>query len=133
LINRARTLVFSTALPGALCAAASAALGTLEADDLRRATLWKHIEHVTAGLRGLGLPAVARSAIFSVVLGHPDAAMEAARQMRARGLLVKPIRPPTVPAGTSRLRITLSAAHSRADVDKLLEGLASLRELRDAA
>ena len=133
LVNKARSLVFSTALPAALCDAAIEAIEILETDDLRRATLWRNIERLAAGLRDVGIAAEARSAIFSVVLGDPGAAVAAARKLRACGLLIKAIRPPTVPTGTSRLRITVNAAHSIADVDLLIGGLASLPELRDAA
>jgi 8-amino-7-oxononanoate synthase len=133
LLNRARSLVFSTALPAALCAASLEAIEIVENDDLRRANLWRNIDRFTAVLRSLGLRAEGGSAIFSVVLGSPDAAVEAARRLRARGLLVKPIRPPTVPEGTSRLRISLCATHAAADVERLAEGIASLPELRRAA
>lgn len=133
LLNRARSLVFSTAIPAALCAAALEAIHIVESDDLRRANLWRHIERVTSALRSLGLQAEASSAVFSVVLGSPDAAVAAARRLREQGLLVKPIRPPTVPEGTSRLRLSLSATHTAGEVERLVEGLASLPELRRAA
>ena len=75
------------------------------------------------GLRALGLPAEAATPIFPVVLGAPEAALSAAAQLRKRGLLVKPIRPPTVPAGSSRLRIAVSAAHTDDHLDLLLSAL----------
>ena len=133
LVNRARSLVFSTAIPAAVCAAGIAGVSIAESDVLRRANLWRHIERVALALRSLSVPAEARSPIFSVVLGTPEAAVEAARKLRVHGLLVKPIRPPTVPPGTSRLRVSLSATHSLSDIDRLLEGLAALPELRRAA
>ena len=80
----------------------------------------------------LGLPAVARSAIFPVVLGEPQRALDAAARLRERGLLVKPIRPPTVPEGTSRLRFALAAGHTEAHVQQALEALGGL-EVRVAA
>ncbi|HSP80489.1 MAG TPA: 8-amino-7-oxononanoate synthase, partial [Myxococcaceae bacterium] len=111
-LNRARPLVFSTALPAALCAAAEAAVELVERDDSLRSRLWRNIRRFSDGLRALGLPAEPRSAIFPVILGEPEHALEASRALRAEGLLVKAIRPPTVPVGTSRLRFCLSAAHS---------------------
>jgi 8-amino-7-oxononanoate synthase len=133
LVNRARPLVFSTSLPAAVCGAALEAIGIAESDDLRRATLWRNVERLATGLRSLGVAAEPRSPIFSIVLGAPEDALEAARRLRGHGLLVKAIRPPTVPEGTSRLRISLSAAHALADVDLLVDGLSQLPELRRAA
>ena len=126
LVNRARPLVFSTALPPAIACAASAALQLLAGPegDERRAALWRNIARFAAGLRALGLPAAESSHIFPVVLGAPERALEAAAALRARGLLVKAIRPPTVPQGTSRLRFSLSAAHTEAHVDQALSALA---------
>jgi 8-amino-7-oxononanoate synthase len=125
-LNRARPLVFSTALPAALCAAAEAAVDLVEYDEAVRARLWRNIRRFADGLRALGLPAETRSAIFPVILGEPERALEASRALRARGLLVKAIRPPTVPEGTSRLRFCLSAAHTEGQVELALEGLRAL-------
>ncbi|MCC6335583.1 MAG: 8-amino-7-oxononanoate synthase [Myxococcales bacterium] len=126
LFNKSRSLVFSTAIPPAMCAAAEAALSRVRADPSLRGALWRNISALAAGLRGLGVPAHEDSAIFSVVLGEPERAVEASRRLRALGLLVKPIRPPTVPVGTSRLRIALSAGHSLEDLDRLLGALSEV-------
>ena len=127
LVNRARPLVFSTALPPAVSHAALVALRLLAGSEgeERRARLRRSVERFAAGLRALGLPAEAASPIFPVVLGAPEAALGAAAQLRRRGLLVKPIRPPTVPAGSSRLRIAITASHTDSHLDQLL---AALRE-----
>lgn len=117
LLSSARSLIFSTALPFPVVAAARAGLRRLRDPGLR-SVLWRHIERVAAALQ---VPA--HSAVFSIVLGSPTAALEASATLRARGLLVKAIRPPTVPEGTSRLRISLSALHTEAQVDALLEAL----------
>ncbi|MFT3839953.1 MAG: 8-amino-7-oxononanoate synthase [Myxococcaceae bacterium] len=129
LFNRARSLVFSTALPPGLCAAAAYALGRVQRDSALRERLWANIGHFASGLERLGLPAHRDSAIFSVVLGAPEKAVAASKQLRAAGLLVKAIRPPTVPAGTSRLRFALSAAHSLEHLDRALNALHDLKEL----
>ena len=124
-MNRARSLIFSTALPPAVPHAALVSLRLLagpEGDELR-ARLRRSVERFAAGLRALGLPAEAASPIFPVVLGAPEAAVDAAAQLRRRGLLVKPIRPPTVPAGSSRLRIAITASHTDAHLDLLLSAL----------
>lgn len=131
LINRARPFVFSTSLPAALCAAAEAALEVVQGDDALRARLWRNIHRFAKGLRLLGLPAEPRCAIFPVILGEPDQAIDAARRCRERGLLVKAIRPPTVPEGTSRLRFCLSAAHTEGHIDLALEVLRQLGVHRD--
>jgi 8-amino-7-oxononanoate synthase len=125
LLNRARPLVFSTALPPALPHAALTALRLLSGPEgeERRARLHRSVERFASGLRSLGLPAEASSPIFPVVLGAPEDALAAAAQLRRRGILVKPIRPPTVPAGSSRLRIAISASHTDAHLDQLLSSL----------
>ncbi len=126
LVTSARSLVFSTALPPAIIAAGRAALRRVSTDGELRARLWRSIERFTSGARQLGFSVNADSAVFSLILGTPQAALDASQQLRDRGLLVKAIRPPTVPQGTSRLRISLSAGHTEAHVDALLEGLATL-------
>ena len=126
LIHRARSLVFSTSLPAPLCAAAAAGVEALASDEALRERLWRNVRRLSAGLEALGLPATGRSPIFPVVLGDATRAVEASRALRERHLLVKPIRPPTVPEGTSRLRVALSAAHSEGNVDLLLSALAEL-------
>jgi 8-amino-7-oxononanoate synthase len=128
LVNRARSLVFSTALPPAIAEAALVALALLVGGEgeTRRARLRRAIDRFAAGLRKLGLPASGATPIFPIVLGTPEAALRAAALLRAKGLYVRPIRPPTVPAGSSRLRVALSAAHEEEHVDRLL---AALRDL----
>ena len=127
LLNRARSVVFSTTLPPALCEAMVVAIDLLEHDPELRPRLWRNIRRFVDGLRTLGFAAEARSAIVPVVLGTPERALRASAFLRERGLLVKPIRPPTVPEGTSRLRFALSAAHTEAHVDRALQALEEAR------
>ncbi|MBX7116305.1 MAG: 8-amino-7-oxononanoate synthase [Myxococcaceae bacterium] len=124
LIHRARSLVFSTALPAAWCAAGVTAIARVQQDTALRERLWSNIKIFTTGLRELGFEAVAHSPIFSVVLGAPERAMAASAFLRERGVWAKPIRPPTVPPGTSRLRMTLRADHSPAHLQQALTALA---------
>lgn len=126
LLNRARAFVFSTALPAALCAASEAALEHLRRTPALRERLGRNLQAFAAGLRGLGLAAEPSSAIFPVVLGAPARAVEAAQALRDARVLVKPIRPPTVPEGTSRLRFALSAAHTPQHLERALEALAGV-------
>jgi len=128
LVNRARPLVFSTALPPALACAALESLRILAGPegDERRARLWNNVRRFAAGLTSLGLSARADSPIFPLVLGAPDRAVAAAARLRELGILAKPIRPPTVPAGTSRIRFALSAAHTEAQVDTALAAIRAI-------
>jgi 8-amino-7-oxononanoate synthase len=128
LVNRARPLIFSTALPPALACAALEAVRILcgpEGDE-RRARLQRRIARFAAGLRALGLPAAGQSPIFPVVLGSPERALAVGSALRARGVLAKPIRPPSVPEGKSRLRFALSSEHSDAQLELALQGLRSV-------
>ena len=126
LFNRARSVVYSTSLPPAVCAVGTAAIARVRRDPGLRERLWKNIRFFAAGLRKLGLAAHEDSAIFPVVMGSPEAAVGASRALRAQGLLVKPIRPPTVPVGTSRLRFALCAAHTEAHLTRALDALSRL-------
>ena len=117
--TRARTLVYSTGLPPANAAAALAALEVIAAEPERVAAPLAHARRLT---RALNLP-MAESAIVPIVLGEADRALAAAADLEAQGLLAVAIRPPTVPAGTARLRLAFSAAHSEADVDRLAAAL----------
>jgi 8-amino-7-oxononanoate synthase len=131
LVSRARTFVFTTALPPAACGAALAALDVVRDEPARRARLGALSARMKAGLAALGFD-VARvaSPIFPVVLGTEERALAAARALRARGFFVRAIRPPTVPRGTSRLRVALSAGHTEGQVDAFLAAVAEvLREL----
>ena len=121
LLCRGRPAVFSTALPAPTVAAALAALR--EATPELRETLWARIAQLGAACPGLRPPV---SPIVPVVVGGEAAALGAAATLLRRGLLVPAIRPPTVPRGTARLRIALSAAHSPADVARLAAALNEL-------
>jgi len=130
LVNRARTLVYSTALPPALACAALASLRILSGaeGDERRARLHENVRRFVAGLREMGLDARADSAIVPVVFGTPERALQVAAALRARGILAKAIRPPTVADGTSRIRFALSAAHTHAHIDAALQALLEARQ-----
>lgn len=119
-----RTVIFSTALPPALVASLRVALQLVREADPQRAHLAALILRLRAGLRELGLPDTASNTpIQPLVVGDEARALALSAALRESGIWVTAIRPPTVPVGTCRLRITLSAAHSFADVDALLEAL----------
>jgi 8-amino-7-oxononanoate synthase len=113
--NRARTFIYSTGLPPATAAAAIAALDLIERDPAYAALPLAKARTFT---RLLNLPE-ATSPIVPVVIGEAGAALKASQLLEAEGFLVIAIRPPTVPAGTARLRFTFSAAHPDAEIERL--------------
>ncbi len=126
--NRARTQVYSTALPPAVCAAACRALDIIRSEPERRERLLATANLLRQRLleAGVDTPRSAQAPIVPVLLNDPDRAVHVARELEQRGFLVAAIRPPTVPKGTSRLRLSLTAAHTQADVDRLVEALVPL-------
>jgi 8-amino-7-oxononanoate synthase len=126
LIQRARPWVFSTAPPPALAAAALAALRILQQEPERQSRLHARIAQFRAGATERGLPLLpSETPIQPLMMGSDRRALACSRALEARGYWVAAIRPPTVPEGTARLRITLSAAHTAAQVDGLLDALAA--------
>ena len=127
LIQRARTYIYTTALPVPVAAATLAALEVSAAESWRRVRVLALAERFRSLAEAAGLPlAASRTPIQPVLVGAADAAVEASRRLLERGHYVAAIRPPTVPAGTSRLRVALSAAHRDADVEGLVAALADI-------
>ena len=127
LVQHARTYIYTTALPPAVAAATLASLRIVQDESWRRDRLEALVRRLRAGAVSLGLSLLpSRSPIQPLVLGDAERALAWAQALRARGILVPAIRPPTVPRGSARLRITLSAAHEEADVDRLLDALAGV-------
>jgi 8-amino-7-oxononanoate synthase len=127
LLQSARTYVYTTAMPPAVAAAALAAVRIARKESWRREKLAALIRRFRDGAQQLGLPLMpSDTAIQPLLLGEATTAMAAAGALEAVGFLVGAIRPPTVPAGKARLRITLSAAHEEEHVDLLLEALSGL-------
>ncbi|MET0343675.1 MAG: 8-amino-7-oxononanoate synthase [Polyangiales bacterium] len=125
--NRARSYVFSTAPWPALGAAALAALPLVREADAPRALLRQHWRRLRDGLGALGYHVIpGDSAIIPVVVGDADAAMALSRKLYERGVFVHGIRPPTVPAGTSRLRVVPMASHTSADIEEALVAFAEV-------
>ena len=115
--NRARTLIYSTGLPPAIIAAAIAAIDLIENDPDYAELPLRHAKLFT---RAAGLKEAA-SPIVPLMIGDADATLHASRLLEDAGFLVVAIRPPTVPAGSARLRFTFSAAHRRADIERLAQ------------
>lgn len=128
--NRARSFVFSTASPPSLAAAAVTAASLVRDADARRATLLSHAAHLRTQLRALGYAVPdGCTPIVPVLLGDPETTVAVASALREHGCFVQAIRPPTVPTGTSRLRVVPMATHTRAQLDDALEGFAAVRAL----
>ena len=126
LVNRARPFIFSTAPSPLMAVAVSAALDRMEgADDLRERLKVLRLDAAEAICAPLGLPAP-RSQIVPIILGDDARTMAAAQMLQEAGFDVRGIRPPTVPAGTSRLRVSLTLNVGRADVIALGRELAHL-------
>ena len=126
LVQFARHLIYSTAMPPAQAVALSAALDIIRSaeGDARRAQLAALIGRFRDGVRGLDLAVTeSHSAIQPLIVGDNRRALHLAHTLRQQGLFATAIRPPTVPPGTARLRLTLTAAHQPEDIDRLLEAL----------
>jgi 8-amino-7-oxononanoate synthase len=134
LVQQARNYIYTTAQPPAIAAATLVALQLLQEESWRRGHLAALIERFRQGARQLDLPLMeSRSAIQPLLVGGAGLAVALSERLREMGMLIGAIRPPTVPAGTSRLRITLSAAHSEHQVDRLLEQLSLCLEPSDCS
>ncbi|MEJ0022498.1 MAG: 8-amino-7-oxononanoate synthase [Alphaproteobacteria bacterium] len=120
--TRARTLIYSTGLAPANVGAALAALDIIESEPERVATPRRLAQRFTAALN---LPA-AQSAVVPYLLGDAERALAAARELEEQGFLAVPIRPPTVPAGTARLRFAFTALHPEAEIDRLASAVRAL-------
>lgn len=129
MVNSARSLIYSTAPPPALAAAALEAVGIIrgrEGKELRR-----HVSMLAGSLsEALGMPGRPVSSIFPVVIGENEEALSAAESLLEQGFLAPAIRYPTVPRGTARLRVTVTAAHQAVQIEQLGKALAELRRGR---
>lgn len=124
LIQAARHLIYSTSMPPAQAVAISAAVGEIQQADEQRAQLQRNIHYFK---RQLNLPDMhlvdSNTAIQPLIVGDNEKSLQLSQFLREKGIWIQAIRPPTVPPGSARLRMTLSAAHQQDDIDKLLEAL----------
>ena len=120
LLNRARSFIYTTALPPAVIGASLAALQIVETEPERRQRLWANIDllhtHWTDDKKD-------RSPIFSLVIGSAEKTMKISQKLFQEGIYLQGIRPPTVPEGTSRLRLTVMATHTERQILRLVRGL----------
>lgn len=132
LLQKSRTYIYTTALPPAVAAATRAALRLIDRESWRREKALSHARKFREGLSARGFAAAlqpqpgAITTIQPVLLGDEVRALAASRSLESQGFLVAAIRPPTVPAGTARLRVTFSAAHDDRDVEALTNAVAQV-------
>lgn len=130
LVQKARTYIYTTAMPPAIALATCASLDLIEKEDSRRSHLQALIRDFRLGASALGYELMpSRTPIQPIMVGDNWSALALSQALEQKGLMVTAIRPPTVPDGEARLRVTFSAAHSTADLKKLLTALAECRSL----
>jgi 8-amino-7-oxononanoate synthase len=122
LINRCRSFIFTTSLPPAVMAMAIAAIDLIEQEPQRRQALRNNCQLLRNGLESLGFSlGASRSQILPLLIGDATHCMKLSEDLLQRGVFAQGIRPPTVPPGTSRLRITLMATHTREHIEQALK------------
>jgi len=127
LIQYSRSYIYTTALPPAIAAATLASLKIVRQESWRRDKLVQLVARFRRGAKQIGLQlAESHTPIQPVLINSDEKVMQVGQQLRGAGFLVGAIRPPTVPVGTGRLRITFSADHSEEQVDQLIAALDSL-------
>ncbi|MCX5685197.1 MAG: aminotransferase class I/II-fold pyridoxal phosphate-dependent enzyme, partial [Planctomycetota bacterium] len=128
LVNSARPFIYTTALPAAACEAARAALAIVRSEPERRTRLLALADRLRRALRERDFDCGrSETPIIPVIVGDPARALAMAASLLDRGIFCPAIRPPTVPPGTSRLRISLTAEHTKEDVDLLVRELVAAR------
>ncbi|MCW5784710.1 MAG: 8-amino-7-oxononanoate synthase [Nitrospirales bacterium] len=124
LVNTARSFIYTTAPPPAVAAAASAALAVIRQEPQRRVMLWRNREFLHHGLVTMGFKLTdTQSPILPIMVNDPELGVRMSQYLRAEGVWIPAVRPPTVPKGTSRLRITVTADHSLEHLETALRAL----------
>lgn len=124
LVNTARSFIYTTAPPPAIAAAASAALAVIRQEPQRRAMLWRNRDFLHHGLVTMGFQLTdTQSPILPIMVNDPELGVQMSQHLRAEGVWIPAVRPPTVPKGTSRLRITVTADHSLEHLETALRAL----------
>ncbi len=121
--NKARPFIYTTALPPAVCAASLAGIALIQEDTSLIDRLWKNIHYVKSQLSKFVNTLAVESPIIPFIIGSAEDAVNLSIKLYENGILIPAIRPPTVPPGTSRLRISLMSTHTEDDIDKLIHTL----------
>jgi 8-amino-7-oxononanoate synthase len=128
LLNSSRSFIFTTAIPPAVAAAARCALNIMNAEPQRREKVFGLAVRMRDGLKGLGFDTLeSETPIIPVLVRKASVAVEMSKKLLERGIFVSAIRPPTVPAHTARLRVTVTAGHTDEDIDACLEAFEHVR------
>lgn len=129
LVNRSRSYIYSTSLPPAMCAASLASINIIESEPELRESLWYNRKRFTKGIESLRISiGNSETPILPLMTGGSEKALKAGARLFESGIFATAIRPPTVPEGTSRIRMTLMANHTHADIDTALGVLNTLQE-----
>ena len=129
LVNRCRSFIFTTSLPPAIMAMAIAAIDLVQREPERREMLWRNCRALKLGLSGLGFSlAESQSPILPMIIGDADECMHFSERLLEKGIFAQGIRPPTVPPGTSRLRITLMATHTGEHIDRAIDAFDQVKK-----
>lgn len=127
--NKARSFIYSTALPPAVVAASIAALEIIGNEPELREKLWKKVNYLKDSIKELGYDILSSpSQIIPIIIGSNKKVLKFSKSLYKRGILISAIRTPTVPPKTERLRITIMATHQESDLNYLLNALADLKE-----
>jgi len=124
LINRSRPFIFTTALPPAVIASGIAALELLEEEPEIKARLWENVVYFKKGIKEIGFNTLqSETPIIPIMVGESSLTIKMGKMLLEEGIFIQGIRPPTVPQGSSRLRITLMATHTRRELEFALEAI----------
>jgi glycine C-acetyltransferase/8-amino-7-oxononanoate synthase len=124
LVNTSRSFIYSTAPPPSMAAAAQAAIHLIQQEPERRARLWQNRKRMYQGLLAMGCHMTkTESPILPIIVNDPALAVEMSQHLRKKGIYIPAIRPPTVPKGTSRLRVTVTAEHTSEQIDLALKAI----------
>ena len=127
LINRARSFIFTTSLPPVVLAMAAAAVELVKKEPERQCALQRNTRRLRNGLEQLGYTVAGSTQIIPVMVGEEQPCMRLAAGLLEAGFYVQGIRPPTVPPGTSRLRVTTMATHTTEQMEQALEAFGQAR------
>lgn len=128
LINKARPFIYTTALPPVICSASIAAIDIIEKQPQIRKELWDRVKYFRKGLKNAGIETSGETHIIPIIIGNAKKAVEISKELFEKGIFAQAIRPPTVPEGTSRLRITLMANHEWDDLKYALDCIKEVME-----
>ena len=125
--NKARTFMYTTALPPAVCAASIAGIKLIQEDPSMRVSLWNNVRLIKDKLNSLNINTISsESQIIPILIGDAKKAVKVSKLLYDNGILIPAIRPPTVPANSSRLRMTVMSSHTKQDLERLSQTLSDV-------